>query len=370
MHQARPGPHTRDNAAMHHAAPPSPSSPETPAHPYARLMPDTVLDALDSIGLRGDGRLTALSSYENRVYQVQLEDPVQGHRAVVLKFYRPGRWSEAQILEEHAFSADLEAAEVPAVGPLHIEGRSLHRYQDFHFSVSPRRGGRPPELDDFEVLEWIGRFLARLHEVGRARPFVHRPALDLASFGWAARDSLLQSQALPADALGPWRAACDEALERIAAHPLCQRASGRFDAGQLALIRLHGDCHPGNILWTPTDGPGGGPHFVDLDDARSGPAVQDLWMLLSGDRTQQTGQLAALLEGYEQVRPFDRRELALIEALRTLRLIHYSAWLASRWDDPTFPLNFPWFGSSDYWHGQTHQLQDQIEALDAEPLYA
>ena len=289
---------------------------------------------------------------------------------MVVKFYRPGRWSEAQILEEHAFSADLDAAEVPAVGPLTIQGRTLHRHQGFAFSVCPRRGGRAPELDDFEVLEWTGRFLARLHEVGARRTFVQRPALDLARFGWAARDSLLQSQALPADAQGPWLAACNEALDLIARHPLCQRDSGCFDAAQLQLIRLHGDCHPGNILWTPTDRPGGGPHFVDLDDARSGPAVQDLWMLLSGDRSQQTGQLSVLLEGYEQVRPFDRRELALIEPLRTLRLIHYSAWLASRWDDPTFPQNFPWFGSSDYWHGQTHQLQDQIEALAAEPLYA
>ena len=347
-------------------------APASPAaeHPYERLTPDTVLDALAQIGLHGDGRLMALSSYENRVYDVQLESPVQGHDRVVCKFYRPGRWSEAQILEEHRFSAQLSAAEVPAVGPLQIEGRSLHHHSGFAFSVSPRRGGRQPELDDFEVLEWTGRFLARLHQVGAQQAFEARPALDQASFGWAARDSLLQSNALPADAAGPWLAACNEALARIAAHPACDPVNGHFRADALKLIRLHGDCHPGNILWTPTELPEGGPHFVDLDDARSGPAVQDLWMLLSGDRAQQTGQLSALLEGYEQVRDFDRRELALIEPLRTLRLIHYSAWLASRWSDPTFPIHFPWFGSSDYWQGQTHLLHDQLEALDAEPLWA
>jgi len=353
---------------------PEDAMPRSPAadnalHPYARLMPDTVLDALASIGLYGDGRLMALSSYENRVYQVQLEDPVQGHRVVVVKFYRPGRWSEAQILEEHAFSADLQAAEVPAVGPLTLQGRTLHQHEGFAFSVSPRRGGRQPELDDGEVLEWTGRFLARLHQVGAQRPFQVRPALNLHTFGRAAMDGLLQGRVLPADAEGSWRQACEQVLARIAAHPLVL-PDGRFDGQQIELIRLHGDCHPGNILWTPTEVEGGGPHFVDLDDARTGPAVQDLWMLLSGDRAQQNRQLGSLIDGYEQVCEFDRRQLSLIEPLRTLRLIHYSAWLASRWDDPTFPINFPWFGSSDYWHGQTHQLHDQLEALDAAPLVA
>lgn len=336
-------------------------------HPYAQLMPDTVLDALSSIGLHGDGRLTALSSYENRVYQASLEEPVQGHSEVVLKFYRPGRWSQAQILEEHAFSADLSTAEVPAVPPLQIEGRTLHAFNSFAFSVSPRRGGRQPELDDFEVLEWCGRFIARLHEVGSQRAFVQRPALNLKTFGWAARDALLSNQAIPADAQGPWLKACNQALALIEKHPLAG-ANGELYTTRVRLIRTHGDCHPGNVLWTPVDRPGAGPHFVDLDDARTAPAVQDLWMLLSGDRRQQTGQLSALLDGYEQVRPFERRELSLIEPLRTLRLIHYSAWLAQRWKDPTFPQHFPWFGSSDYWHGQTHLLQDQLEALEAPAL--
>ena len=329
------------------------------SHPYEALTPDVVLDALDSVGLRGDGRLTALSSYENRVYQAQLEEPVAVHDAVVAKFYRPGRWSESQILEEHAFSAELAAAEIPAVAPLVLNGGTLHQHGGFAFSVSPRRGGRPPELDDPEVLEWIGRFLARIHAVGAGRPFATRPALDLRSFGVEPRDWLLQSQMIPLDVQSAWEQQCNEALRMIGDTALGERA----DSG-IAMIRLHGDCHPGNILWTP----GQGPHFVDLDDARTGPAVQDLWMLLSGDRTQRQRQLGPVIDGYELFREFDREELRLIEPLRTLRLIHYSAWLARRWDDPIFPINFPWFGSSDYWQGQVQMLEEQIEAMAEPPL--
>jgi Ser/Thr protein kinase RdoA (MazF antagonist) len=332
-------------------------------HPFDQLTPDVVLDAIEGLGLACDGRLQALSSYENRVYQAQLED---GH-SVVAKFYRPARWSEAQILEEHAFAAELQAAEVPVVAPLAFEGRTLHQHAGFMFSVSPRRGGRPPELDDEEVLEWIGRFLARLHSVGAARPFTSRPALDLQSFGREPLDWLLQHQMIPLDVQSTWQRKCEEALRIVATYP----ALGSAASGEIRRLRLHGDCHAGNILWTPADVPaaaGPGPHFVDLDDARMGPAVQDLWMLLSGERAQRTYQLSCLLDGYEQLRDFDRRELALIEPLRTLRLIHYSAWLARRWDDPTFPLNFPWFGSSDYWQGQVQMLEDQIEAMQEEPL--
>lgn len=338
-------------------------------HPYDHLTPDVVLDALASVGLHGDGRLTALSSYENRVYQIPLEDVICGHTVVVVKFYRPGRWSDAQIGEEHAFATELMAAEIPVVGPLSLQGHTLHRFGGFAFSVCPRRGGRAPELDDFEVLEWIGRFLARIHTVGAARPFVHRPALDLHSFGTESRDWLLQHDKLPLDVQARWAAACQDALDLIAQSPLCKPSGGQ----SIQQIRLHGDCHPGNILWTPVDAPsaaGPGPHFVDLDDARNGPAVQDLWMLLSGERAQRTAQLSALLDGYEQFRPFDRRELALIEPLRTLRLIHYSAWLARRFDDPIFPINFPWFGSSDYWQSQVQMLRDQVEAMEEAPLWA
>jgi len=328
-------------------------------HPYEILTPDVVMDALDSVGLRGDGRLMALSSYENRVYQAHLDEPVEGHAAVVAKFYRPGRWSEAQILEEHAFSAELAAAEVPAVAPLVLNGATLHRHGGFSFSVSPRRGGRAPELDDGEVLEWIGRFLARIHVVGAAKPFETRPALDLQSFGAEPRDWLLGHDMIPLDVQSAWEKRCNEALRLIG-----DSAVGGKAGSGIRMIRLHGDCHPGNILWTPDQGP----HFVDLDDARTGPAVQDLWMLLSGDRSQRQRQLGALVDGYEQMREFDRNELGLIEPLRTLRLIHYSAWLARRWDDPIFPINFPWFGSSDYWQGQVQMLEEQIEAMQEAPL--
>jgi Ser/Thr protein kinase RdoA (MazF antagonist) len=327
------------------------------SHPYEHLTPDVVLDALSSVGLHGDGRLLALSSYENRVYQVQLEDPFEGNDSVVAKFYRPGRWSEAQILEEHGFSAELMAAEIPAVGPLVLGGRTLHEHAGFRFSVSPRRGGRRPELDDFEVLEWIGRFLARIHTVGAARPFTVRPQLDVQTFAVEPRDWLLAHDAIPLDVQGSWLKLCNQAIDLI---------SSVLDANPARRIRLHGDCHPGNILWTPDQGP----HFVDLDDACTGPAVQDLWMLLSGERRDQTQQLGALLDGYEQFREFDRRELVLIEPLRTLRLIHYSAWLARRWDDPAFPPTFPWFGTSDYWQGQVQMLEEQLEAIAEPPLAA
>jgi len=332
----------------------------TAQHPYDTLTPDVVMDALAAIGLYGDGRMLALSSYENRVYQLHLEEPVEGSSVVVAKFYRPGRWSEAQIAEEHAFAAELQQAEVPAVPPLVVQGRTLHRHGGFDFSVSPRRGGRPPELDDGEVLEWIGRYLARLHIVGAQRPFAVRPALDVASFGEEPRAWLLEHQAIPLDVQGDWSRACETALAQIRA------GFARADDAGVRLLRLHGDCHPGNILWTPD----AGPHFVDLDDARTGPAVQDLWMLLSGERAQRQKQLGGLLDGYEQLREFDRAELALIEPLRTLRLIHYSAWLARRWDDPAFPRAFPWFGTSDYWRGQVQMLEEQLEAMEEPPLVA
>ena len=363
-------------------------------HPYASLTPDAVLDALADIGLMGDGRLTALSSYENRVYQIQLEterEPTQTDgtpvpNSVVAKFYRPGRWTDAQIQEEHDFAAELVAAEVPVVPALNLQGRTLHHklfagpqahdahatlegqaFQGFSFSVSERRGGRPPELDDDEVLEWIGRFLARIHTVGAAKPFHNRPTLSIDNFMQEPKDWLFANKAIPMEVERAWQDAWQQAIDVM--HTAGFGSAHGSDWPHFQMLRLHGDCHPGNILWTPADLPGGGPHFVDLDDARMGPAVQDLWMLLSGDRKQRSGQLNMLLEGYEQVRDFDRRELALIEPLRTLRLVHYSAWLARRWDDPIFPINFPWFGTPDYWRGQVQMLEEQIEQMQ-EPLLA
>lgn len=320
-------------------------------HPYSSLTPDVVLDSLERAGLRGDGRLLALGSYENRVYQIHLETG----EVVVAKFYRPHRWTDAQILEEHAFVAELAAREIPVVAPLVLHARTLHEHAGFRFAIYPRRGGRPPELDDPETLEWIGRFIGRIHAVGAVRAFTHRPALGVAGFGEEPRQWLLAHEFLPADLREPWRSVVDLALAGV------RRCYAR--AGNVRSLRLHGDCHAGNLLWTDD-----GPHFVDFDDARAGPAIQDLWMLLSGDRASMTRQLMHVLAGYEDFAAFDRRELALLEALRTLRLIHYSAWLARRWDDPAFPAAFPWFNTQRYWQDRILELKEQVALMDEAPL--
>ena len=319
--------------------------------PFSRLTPDFILDALESIGLRGDGRLLALNSYENRVYQVGME---QGP-ALVAKFYRPQRWSDEAIREEHAFVQSLADLEIPAVPATPIAGQSLHAFDGMRFAVFPRRGGRPPELDDPETLEWLGRFLGRIHLVGMQQPFIYRPSLDIESFGEEPREYLLSHGFIPADLEAAWRSVIDQALEGV------RRCYER--AGQVARLRLHGDCHPGNVLWTDD-----GPHFVDFDDSRTGPALQDLWMLLSGERADMTRQLSDVLAGYEDFCAFDRRELHLLEALRTLRLIHYSAWLARRWNDPAFPASFPWFNTQRYWQDRILELREQIALMDEPPL--
>ena len=321
--------------------------------PYAELGPATVLDALETAGLRGDGRLLSLNSYENRVYQVWLEDG----GSVVAKFYRPGRWSDAQILEEHGFVQELAAREIPAVAPLVLQGATLRAHAGFRFAVFPRRGGRTPELEDRGTLAWLGRYLGRIHAAGAARAFAARPALDAESFGREPRDWLLAHDFVPADLRAAWESAADLALQGVA------RCYER--AGALRSLRLHGDCHAGNVLWTE-----GGPHFVDFDDARTGPSVQDLWMLLSGDRPAMEKQLGHVLEGYRQFRGFDERELHLVEALRTLRLLHYSAWIARRWDDPAFPAAFPWFNTQRYWQDRILELREQIALMDEPPLAA
>jgi Ser/Thr protein kinase RdoA (MazF antagonist) len=311
------------------------------SHPYAALGPDTVLDALDGVGVRGDGRLIALNSYENRVYQVWVEDAAP----VVVKFYRPARWSDAAILEEHAFTRELAEREIPVIAPTIIGARSLHSHAGFRFAVYPKAGGRMPEFDHADTLEWMGRFLARIHAVGRIHAYAHRPTLDISGFGDASVATILEGDWLPADLREVWRGVAEQALDGA------RRCFER--AGPVARIRLHGDCHAGNVLWTDA-----GPHFVDFDDSRMGPAVQDLWMLLSGDRASMTRQLVDVLAGYEDFLEFDRRELYLIEALRTLRLLHYAAWLARRWD-----------GTQHYWQDRILELREQIAAMDEEPLW-
>lgn len=325
--------------------------------PFADLTPDRILDALESVGLSPDGRQLALNSYENRVYQVWMEDDAP----LIVKFYRPQRWSDAAILEEHRFVAELAEREIPAVPALSLDGHTLHRFGEFRFSLFPRQGGRAPELSDPRALEWLGRFLGRIHAVGAIEPYRERPALDIETFGTEPRNWLAESGFIPAELRSVWLGTADMALAGV---------RHCFDrAGTVARLRIHGDCHMGNVLWLDR-GEAQGPHFVDFDDSRMGPAVQDLWMLLSGDREEMQRQLGHVLTGYEDFCAFNPRETHLIEALRTLRLIHYSAWIARRWDDPAFPAAFPWFESPRYWQDRILELREQIALMDEAPLTA
>jgi Ser/Thr protein kinase RdoA (MazF antagonist) len=321
------------------------------AHPFDSLTPDTVVDAVEALGMRTDGRLLALNSYENRVYQVNLE----GAEPVVAKFYRPGRWTVPTILEEHAFALELAAAEVPIVAPMERDDQTLFERGGFNYCVYPRRGGRWPELATADERSWMGRFLARIHQVGARRRFRHRETLSLQKLGQDSVRFLIEYGWLPAHLEAAY-----ESLTRDLLRLIEQRFAQVMPYRSL---RIHGDCHRGNVLWTD-----GGPHFVDLDDCCTGPAVQDLWMLLSGETEEVSRQLGDLLDGYGQFMDFDMRELLLIEPLRTLRMIHYSAWLARRWDDPAFPRAFPWFEETRYWERHILDLREQLAAIEQPPL--
>ncbi|MDT8420210.1 MAG: serine/threonine protein kinase [Desulfuromonadales bacterium] len=320
-------------------------------HPFDRLTPDFIMDAVESQGYRCDCRTFALNSFENRVYQVGIE----GRGPIIAKFYRPDRWSDAQILEEHLFCFDLADHELPVVAPLkNSHGESLFVYGGFRFSLFPRQGGHAPELDNLHNLFTMGRLLGRIHLVGASRPFLQRPRLDSRSFGHASV-TLISERFIPAeykDAYDTLTADLLKAIDQIIARINNPRA-----------IRVHGDCHSGNILWRDE-----APHLVDFDDTRSAPAIQDLWMLLSGDRQRQMAQLSEIVEGYSEFYDFHPEELQLVEVLRTLRMLHYSAWLARRWEDPTFPRNFPWFNTPSYWGEHILELREQFAALQEEPL--
>jgi Ser/Thr protein kinase RdoA (MazF antagonist) len=320
------------------------------ATPYARLTPELVLAAVERVGFPVDGRVLALGSYENRVYQVGREDG----DPVVLKFYRPGRWSDAAILEEHAFALELAAAEIPVVAPLLRDGETLHRHSGYRYAVFPRRGGRWPELGTADDRVLMGRFLGRMHRLGQARSFAERPRLADASAVRAARATVLAGGWLP-DYLQARYEDITDAIE--------SEVDEACTALMPRLFRIHGDCHRGNVLWTEQ-----GPHFVDLDDCQTGPAIQDLWMLLAGSESEMRGQCRDLLEGYSQFAEFERAELRLIEPLRALRMVHYAAWIARRWEDPAFPLAFPWFDSPRYWENHLMELGQQLEALGQPPL--
>jgi len=319
--------------------------------PFTSLTPDSVLDALESIGLHSDGRLLALNSYENRVYQAGMQEGPP----LVAKFYRPERWTDAAILEEQAFVAELAGRELPVVPALEISGRTLHMFDGFRFSVFAKQGGRAPELDDRGTLEWMGRFIGRIHAIGALVPYRHRPMLDIESFGMEPSAYVLAHDFIPSDLIDVYSGVVALALDGV------RRCFDR--AGAVKNLRIHGDCHAGNVLWTDE-----GPHFVDFDDSRTGPAIQDLWMLLSGERPDQTRQFSDLLAGYEDFYDFEPSELHLLEALRTLRLIHYAAWIARRWDDPAFNAAFPWFNTQRYWQDRILELREQIALVDEPPL--
>lgn len=319
-------------------------------HPYHQLSMDAVISAVESTGQLSDLRVFPLNSYENRVYQVGIEvgEPV------IAKFYRPDRWTEQQILEEHAFCAELIEAEVPVVAPLSDqEGRTLFTAGPFRFSIFPRRGGHAPELDQPDCLLRLGRLLGRLHTIGAARDYQHRPTLSVEDMGWESYRFVVE-HCIPQDLLAAYSSLCEHLLPRIEA---------QFAEAPVTLQRIHGDAHVGNILARSDTF-----YLVDLDDSRMGPPIQDLWMLLSGDRAQRTAQLSELLDGYHEFADFAPQQLRWIEGLRTLRLLHYAAWLGRRWNDPAFPLHFPWFGSDRYWSEHILQLREQLAALDEPPL--
>ena len=319
---------------------------------FVNLTPDTMLNAIEDHGIRCDGRFLALNSYENRVYQIGVEDG----EALVAKFYRPHRWTDEAILEEHQYTLDLAEQEIPVIPPVVDEqGKSLHTQGDFRFALYLNRGGRALELDNVDQLEQLGRFIGRIHALGATKDFEHRPDLDIESFGVKPRAFLLENGFIP-DYLR-------ESYETLTRDLLDQIRNVFEITDNFKAIRLHGDCHPSNILYRDET-----PHIVDFDDARTGPAVQDLWMFLSGDREYSQARLGDLLVGYEQFYEFDPRELTLIEALRSLRMMHYAFWLASRWNDSAFPLAFPWFNTINYWEDHVLSLREQAAAMNEPPL--
>jgi len=326
-------------------------TPENAALAYANLQPEHILEALESLSFRCDGRFLALNSYENRVYQVGIEES----RPVVAKFYRPGRWSDDAIFEEHSFTAELSDAELPVVAPLEINGQTLHHSGPFRFAVYPCHGGRAPDLDNLDLLQQLGRLVARIHLIGETKDFLHRPTIDVDSYGTASRDYLLANEFIPHELHPAYESVAELVLTGV------EQCSSR--AGEVAQLRLHADFHPGNVLVTEQL-----LHIVDLDDTRHGPAVQDLWMFLSGDQDEQTPQLDALLAGYTEFHHFDARELHLIEALRSLRIMHYAAWIARRWEDPAFQIAFPWFDSRRYWDEHVLSLREQVALMQEAPL--
>ncbi|RJT23823.1 serine/threonine protein kinase [Buttiauxella izardii] len=315
---------------------------------FQTLHPDTIMDALFEQGIRVDSGLTALNSFENRVYQFQDED----RKRYVVKFYRPHRWSPEQIEEEHQFALELQADEVPLAAPLHFNGQTLLRHHGFMYAVFPSLGGRQYETDNLDQMEWVGRYLGRIHQTGRRKLFAARPDIGLSEYLFEPRELFEHTHLIPSALKQNFLKATDALIEEVKL-----RWHSDFQP-----LRLHGDCHPGNILWRD------GPLFVDLDDARNGPAIQDIWMLLNGDKAEQRMQLEMIIEAYEEFAPFNSDEISLIEPLRAMRMVYYLAWIIRRWDDPAFPRNFPWITDEDYWRTQTATFTEQLRVLREPPL--
>ena len=320
-------------------------------HDYNALEPDTILNAVESVGYQASGRMLALNSYENRVYRIEIED----NRPLVAKFYRPDRWTDDAILEEHAFALELAAEEIPVVAPLQFESDTLLRFGGYRFALYPLQGGRWPDLEYSEDLLWMGRFIGRIHAIGRRQPFNHRAEISIQRMGDEAVRYLIEERFIPAH--------LEEAYQSLTQDILSMVRQRFNDTGNYDVLRLHGDCHRSNVLWTDK-----GPHFVDLDDCCNGPAIQDLWMLLSGERAEMTVQLIDILEGYEEFSTLNLSELNLMEALRTLRMMHYASWLAKRWQDPAFPLAFPWFDTTQYWEQHILELREQLARMQEPAL--
>jgi len=317
---------------------------------FYQLTPDEVLNALESVGFEPQAALLALNSYENRVYQFRDYD----NNKFVVKFYRPQRWSDEQILEEHLFTQQLSKAEIPVVAPIEIDGQTLFKFDNFRFAVFENKGGRSPNLDDKDTLIWLGRFIGRIHLLGESQNFEHRPTLSWQNFAKDSMQYLLHNDFLPSHIYEAYRTTSELIVN------YCQSTFDDF--GPINAIRLHGDCHPSNVMWTES-----GPHFVDFDDSRMGPAIQDLWMLVTDNENRYQWNL--LIEGYEDFREFDDRELMLVEPLRAMRMLHYSAWLARRWSDPSFKHNFPWFNSTRYWEDQVLSLKEQLAMLQPKQFH-
>lgn len=319
-------------------------------HPYEQLTPDLVIDAVESLGMISDQRIFPLNSYENRVYQIGIEDATP----LIAKFYRPERWTDAAILEEHQFTLDLLDQDISVVAPMVFDGQTLFEFKGYRFSLFPRQGGYAPEIEVPDTLFRIGRNVGRIHLIGSSKTFEHRRSLNIETWANDSQAFLLENDFIPLSLCTAYETLTRDIIDKI--NRLWQ--SNRFDT-----IRLHGDCHIGNILWRDDLA-----HFVDFDDCINGPAIQDIWLLLSGDRHAQTGQLIEFVEGYEEFFPFDPRQLQLIETLRTLRMMHYAAWLARRWQDPAFPMHFPWFNTERYWSSHVLELREQFALLDEPAL--